>query len=139
MNAKDARKIVEANIKQMMWDLQINMWQVDVLYTMPAGVEENTYGQANMLIDYKKATISLRASTFKTYTEVLDCLLHELFHIVLAEFDLHHDVALQMTRNNHEQESLRRVWAHTVERGVWGLETMFKHGIGYVYPCDRQT
>jgi hypothetical protein len=114
-----------------MWDFQVNMWTIDIVYTQAPPDESWTmqvqlnaaYHQANILIDYER---------HDTADEVRAALQHELLHIVLAPFESY--VALSKNLCGTSQAKLNALdgQAHiSIEQVVWNLENLLKHGLRY--------
>lgn len=131
-----AAVLIKENLKQMMWDLQINMWQVTFLWNdMPS--DNDAMMDVQILPDYKIARIRMRLSKIDDDKHFLSCLLHELIHVLLGEGDIRDDVVMQFARNDEERHVVNRVVAYGAERMVWAIETALVHGLKYVFPMYR--
>lgn len=136
MTLERAKELIELNLKQMMWDLQVNMWTVTIVWDEKPEADDSQ-ADVQLIIDYKIARIRFRLETIRDDEHFLECVLHELFHIVLAGYDLYSDSMFQFCDTERDKAQHNRLWVHVSERAVWNMEAMFKHGIKYVYPMYR--
>ena len=137
MPLERAKELIDLNLNVMMRDLQVHMWTVVMLWDEKP-CSPDSQADVTLVIDYKIARIRFRLESIKDDKHFLDCLLHELFHIVLADYDLYSDVMFQNCTTEAAKCQHNRVWTHVSERAVWNMEQMFHHGIMYVYPMYRK-
>lgn len=131
MDRSAVRRIVEANLARLMGELGVRHWTVDVDYDFRGhddGTPGRTVGRCVNLLDYDRATIHLDPDGLDDEAEVLDVLRHELFHVVLAPYDLFGNVVEELTKGNPKlDKAAARVWRHAQERAVAALERMYEN------------
>lgn len=116
MDASEVKAIVDLCINDMMDALAIPHWRLDVQY---GPCEHSNWGaQCERDINYVDATITIDPMKVNKTSDVISALRHELFHVMLAHFDLVRDCL----PNQHAEA---RVWSYALESTVVVLEKMF--------------
>ena len=107
--------------------LGLHQWEISVGYAAEPADDDGSLkrGECTRLIDYHSAHISLNPDAFADDAAVLVTLRHELFHIVLAPFDLYTSAVDRIELPEVAVELLDRVRDHAIERAVAGLERMW--------------
>jgi hypothetical protein len=129
MDRSEVRAIVGREIGPLMQRLGIDHWDVTVSYASSAEDSDGwiEHGRCTRMIDYNKATITLNPESFNDEMAVLKTLRHELFHVVLAPFDLYSSAVDQVIDGDHAAHGLvDRVWTHACEGAVIALERMYR-------------
>jgi len=108
--------------------LGLGEWQISVGYdsALGNGGEGVTRGECSRLIDYQSAHITLNPDAFANDGGVLATLRHELFHIVLAPFDLYTSAVERIDLSDDATELLDRIRDHAIEQTVIALERMYQ-------------
>jgi hypothetical protein len=120
-------RVVLKHLPRLSAHLGLHQWEVSVGYAAEPADDDGSLkrGECTRLIDYHSAHISLNPDAFADDTAVLVTLRHELFHIVLAPFDLYTSVVEQIELPDIAADLLERVRDHAIERTVAGLERMW--------------
>jgi hypothetical protein len=120
-------RVVSEHLPRLRALLGLNQWEVSVGYAAePADVDGSLKrGECARLVDYHSAHISLNPDAFADEPAVLVTLRHELFHIVLAPFDLYTSAVERIELPEVAADLLERVRDHAAERAVAGLERMW--------------
>jgi hypothetical protein len=127
METSEVREVVEREMPGLLRRLGLGRWKVRVSYAHRAP-EDGTVqrGECTRLVDYDDACITLNPGAFDDEAGVLVTLRHELFHIVLAPFDLFMATAERLVETpSPAADVLDRIWGHAVERAVIALERMY--------------
>ena len=133
MDTSLAQAVVEANIEQMIVDLNVQEWNLRITYERLDG---DTIASVHMLADYKKATITIDPAKHEEGSEVLRSLRHELLHLHLAPYELAEETIYQLL-SEKERRVLSRMMTAACEQAIRNLEGMLEHGFGYVGPAPK--
>jgi hypothetical protein len=108
--------------------LGLSQWQISLGYdsTLGNGEDGVTRGECSRLLDYQSAHITLNPDVFADNGTVLATLRHELFHIVLAPFDLYTSAVERIDLSDDVTELLDRIRDHAIEQTVIALERMYR-------------
>jgi hypothetical protein len=108
--------------------LGLGQWQISLGYdsTLSNGGESVTRGECSRLLDYQSAHITLNPDAFANDDAVLATLRHELYHIVLAPFDLYTSAVERIDLSDDATELLDRIRDHAIEQTVIALERMYR-------------
>lgn len=90
--------------------------------------------------DYNRSTITIDPAVHDDEAEVLDSLVHELCHAVLAPFDVYREAMLQLVpdfNSSPEGKQEDRYWTYFVEQAVANLERMYR-GLSSAAPPQPQ-
>jgi hypothetical protein len=122
-----AERVVCKRLPQLSAQLGLNQWEITVGYISEPADDDGCLkrGDCTRLVDYQSAHISLNPDAFADEAAVLVTLRHELFHIVLAPFDLYTGAVESIDLPNAAHDLLERVRDHAVERAVAGMERMW--------------
>jgi nitric oxide synthase oxygenase domain/subunit len=116
------KAIVEANIERLMEAIGIPHWRLTVYYEAP----ENPNWKASCDrsgADYWRASITIDPKHANDADDVIDSLVHELLHIVLAPFDLYRNaVTPHIAVDTPEGRQEQVIWTHVMEQTVLTLE-----------------
>lgn len=127
MDTSTVRAIVGREIEPLLRRLGVPHWHVRVVYR-PEGPDDRQIlrrGECDRFVDYNHATISMNPEAFETEEDVLDTLRHEVFHIVLASFDVFLHAVMAAVECEAQRRTLRSVWTHAAEQGVVALGRMY--------------
>lgn len=114
----------------MMWDLQVNMWSVNISYCRSEGRLAGAKATCTRKMEYMIATITIDPNMAHDEEDVLRSLRHELLHLVLAPFDLYMQTMFQAVTGDAALERIEsKQWDHAVESAVVSLERMLDHGL----------
>lgn len=143
MDRSAVKAIVDREIEPLKARLGIPHWRIVVTYgpvSDPGRVAEGHRGMAECrrAAPYERATITLDHEQHDDETEVVDSLIHELLHVVLAPFDLYRNFATKFievgTTADGQEDTL---FAHCIEQAVRNLERMH-WGLSKVGGPDRK-
>lgn len=136
MDLSEVRRIVDEHLPFMLWDLQVNMWDVRISYEpFRAEVEEGVAGQNSYDTDYDHCHIQIDPSRADTEEDVLRTLRHELLHLITSPIvDPEEHIRPFLTKE--QQEALRTMLRHAEERIVLNIERMLDGG--YRLPLGRR-
>ena len=126
MDKSQCKAIVDANLKQMVWQLQIQNWRLEIDYRSLGC--EGAKGQCTINTPYDRAYIELDPEAFETESEVLDTLRHELLHVVMAPFDLYHTTVFETLEGESSRKVANHMFTHVAEQLVVKLERLLDHG-----------
>jgi len=120
-------RVVSAHLPRLSAQLGLNHWEISVGYAAEPPADDGSLkrGECTRLVDYHSAHISLNSDAFADEAAVLLTLRHELFHIVLAPFDLYTSAVERIELPDIAADLLERVRDHAAERAVAGLERMW--------------
>ncbi len=97
-------------------------------------LEDDTDATCSRNLPYDLATVEFDPNQIKDVDHFLDVLAHELFHIVLAPFDLyrsHYCAALEPKSTEDKREDV--LWANSVERTILNLERLWRRHMKALY------
>lgn len=124
MDQSKVKEIVDRESPEMVRLMALDEWTIIFKYDYTA---EKTYAECNALLDYRRATINFNPATFETEMDVITTLRHELFHVVLACYNLYNEtVDTVLTASSLEAKTLARIWIYVQEQGVVALELMWE-------------
>jgi len=120
-------RVVLEHLPRLSVQLGLHQWEISAGYAAEPADDDGSLkrGECTRLIDYHSAHISLNPEAFADEAAVLVTLRHELFHIVLAPFDLYTSAVERIELPEVAEELLERVRDHAIERAVAGLERMW--------------
>ncbi len=128
MKRSDIDAILAEHLPRLSAALGLHRWEITVGYedADPDGDGHLQRGECTRLVDYESAHISLNPSALADQDAVLATLRHELFHVVLAPFDLYQAAVERAGLQAPVTDLIGRVWDHAVERSVAALERMWQ-------------
>lgn len=124
MDRSAVAQVVAEHIARLSAQCGLHQWEISIGYHAEPADDDGSLkrGECTRLIDYNSAHISLNPDAFADEAAVLVTLRHELFHIVLAPFDLYTSAVERIELPDVAEELLDRVRDHAIERCVAGLE-----------------
>lgn len=129
MDRSAVKAIVDREIEGLKSLLGIEGWKIRVGYHAEDsdGDGHLRRGECTRMVDYGAAYITINPEAFEAESEVVETLRHELFHVVLAPFDLYWSAVERMDSDDRGdvRAVLSRVWDHSCERAVANLDKMF--------------
>src|SRR5262245_40620119 len=127
MNGSTVERVVFEHLPALSQRLGLSDWEISLSYDSTLGTGDNgiTRGECTRLVDYQSAHITLNPEAFNSDELVLSTLRHELFHVVLAEFDLYTSAVDRLDLGARAEDVLDRVRDHAIERCVAALERMY--------------
>lgn len=137
MDRSKVKEIVDAHINEYKNLFGIDHWRVEVDYDLRNDRTEIgwTAGTCTKLVDFEEAGISFDVEAMEDECQVLRVLRHELFHIVLAPFDILTNALLPVVEKDDVLcRMCEKIRQHAVEKAVINLERMYRglsgHGDG---------
>ena len=127
MDQSAVERVVAEHLAQLSAKCGLHQWDIAVSYESrsPDGDGGWTRGECTRLVDYHSAHISLNPAAFADDAGVLLTLRHELFHIVLAPFDLYVSAVEGIELPEVAADLLEGIADHATERTVAGLERLW--------------
>lgn len=130
MDRSEAERIVKANLGPLAEAMCVGHWKITVEFGRCSN--PNWSAECTRVAEYEKAWITIDPECLNTEAAVLESLRHELFHIVLAPFDLYRDA---MTRAIEPDSAAERqevcLWRSQVEKAVLNMERLWKYSQVY--------
>jgi hypothetical protein len=121
------QRVASENLGNLKRRLGLQGWEIGLGYSAEASHDGSLdRGECTRLIDYQSAHISLNTEAFEWPDQVVATLRHEMFHVVLAPFDLYTSAVENLDLDPDTAEVLERVKQHALERCVAGLERMWE-------------
>jgi hypothetical protein len=119
--------IVLEHLPRLSAALGLHHWEITVGYDSALGGDGpgTIRGECTRLVDYQSAHVLLNPESLADEDAVLTTLRHELFHIVLAPFDLYTSAVERLDLPEVTEGLLERVRDHAIERAIAGLEHMW--------------
>lgn len=137
MDRSEVKAIVDRELTPLCRRLGIDHWTIKYrVEARPADGDAGTLakGECTRLVDYDDAFVTLNAEAFDDEAQVMKTLRHELFHIVLAPFDIFWQ-AVEQAVDAERWKILDCIWKHAVEQAVICLERMH-YGLTQTTPAD---
>ena len=127
MDRSAVESLVVRHLSRLSARCGLHQWEITCGYAGEPAADDGTLnrGECTRLIDYHSAHITLNPDAFTDESGVLATLRHELFHIVLAPFDLYTSAVEGLELPTAAAELLERVRDHALERAVAGVERMW--------------
>jgi hypothetical protein len=127
MDRSAVAAIVAAHLPRLSAQLGLHHWEISVGYCAEPADKDGSLkrGECTRLVDYHSAHVNLNPEAFADEAAVLVTLRHELFHIVLAPFDLYSSAVERIELPEVAVGLLERVRDHAAETAVAGLERMW--------------
>ncbi len=128
MDRSRVEAVVAKHLPGLQAELGLDRWTIQISYEA-TGADGDGYlrlGECTRLVDYESACFTLNPEGFSDEAAVLKTLRHELFHVVLAPFDLYLAAVERLGLTSPTAEVVGRVWDHAAERGVAALERMWR-------------
>jgi hypothetical protein len=127
MDKSTLKAMVDREIEPLMRRLGIPHWRVTVSYGLVegSGLNRRFHGECNRSVDYNQAHITLDPETLDDEAHALKVLRHELYHVVLAPFDVYSNAVDAAVGTGTTTNILGSVWTHAVEQAAINLERMF--------------
>jgi hypothetical protein len=142
MDRSAVKEIVDREVESLRHRLGIEDWKIRVEYHAEGPDDDGGLSRAECtrLVDYGIACISINHEALEAEAEVIETIRHELFHVVLAPFDLHRSAVERMDFDDAKaaRAVLSRVWDHSCERAVANLEKMYQR-LSESPPCPMPT
>ncbi len=128
MDIASVQAIVDRELPPLCKQMGVTFWKIVVEYRCEDQDTDGRLrrGECTRLIDYLDACITLNPEAFDDEAMVLRTLRHELFHVILAPFDLFKAVVDNAVEDRIKSAMLNRVWHHALETAVIGLEVMWE-------------
>jgi hypothetical protein len=146
MDRSKVAAVVDEHLLPLAGFLFVGDWKIDVEFGhIEGGGPDGCFRMTcKRMISYKHAIIHVDPEQFNgDDIDILDCLFHEMAHVVHSPFDLFYEAAAEAYGFGSEESplisSLRRVWSHCCEETVKNLEWSWSHGGWRDAYLDRMT
>lgn len=128
MDKDEVKAIVAREIGPLLGRLGISHWNIRVSYHAGGEDEDGTVtrGECTRLVNYDDAHLVFYPEQLADEADVLKTLRHELFHVVLAPFDLYTTAVDKLGLDDALQRVVDMVWYHAVEKAVINLERLYR-------------
>lgn len=142
MKRKKLKKIVNKHIDFMLWDMQLNDWDIAVEYgNASVGLREREGGGyaacVSMQPEYEKALITLDPDYHHSEKDVLESLRHELIHLLHSDFALYRDTVGEfIERDSAAWSACDLAYQTACEKTALRIERMLDHG--YKIPLGKR-
>ncbi len=128
MDRSEVKAIVERELETLQKRLGLPHWRIVVGYEPESLNDPNMIrrGECVRMVDYNSTRVVLNPEAFDEESDVLATLRHELFHVVLAPFDVvFNAVAPALEGNDVLRQSVESVRSHAEEQAVINLNRMY--------------
>lgn len=127
MDRSEIRAVLNRSLRPMRAVLSLSDWHVDfVLESMEGTFIAECVADPN----YSKARLTFDHDGYKREADVLESLLHEYLHVVLARYELYRKAVRPLIEDDNAWASLEEVYVNASEDTVRRLEDMLRHGLG---------
>lgn len=131
MDKSAALAYLGQHLKSLADFLCVNHWRF-TLRCEP--LEGDVYARVIVDVDYDRATILVDHEKHDTDQELLDSLAHELFHVVVAPFEIYVKVATSHIPAGTPSENVEaRIRTHCGEQLVRNLERIWQYELRSLY------
>lgn len=126
MDASDVVKVVAEHLPRLQRELGLVHWTFRVRAEFLTSDDPTFRRFGNVLRDVsrERAHVEINPDEVENAVDVVRVLRHEMFHCVLAPFDLYAEAVEKFVSDKTALESVRRVWEHACEQAVVGLERL---------------
>ena len=139
MDRSEAKKIIERELPKLRKAMGLGHWDYSWSLGPCSSREERgekivTRAYCNIALEYEKFFIQIDSDEIDDEETLLSILRHELFHVVLAPFELVRETFVPDFEDeppSKEMRSTRKVWHHSVEKAVIALERLWANGEDY--------
>lgn len=123
MTEQEMRDWVEANFQEKLREFGLGWWRVDL--TWGRASDPNHAMECSSKPEYEQSFVTIDIEQCKQLTleQFVDCIEHELMHIIHAPFGLFWDMVLANVHKDHH-DSIQTSWSHAAELTVRHLERM---------------
>lgn len=129
MDESEVREIVNANIRQMRWALQLQDWEFKIEYAcLGHSSQETVKAECSPDPKYKHAVIVFDPAAVESEADVLRSLRHELLHCLYADIETYRKAVAQLL-DDKPFNAVDEFFRHAVESLVGRLERMLDHGL----------
>lgn len=137
MDQSKVKELVNANIKQMRWALQLQDWNIDVTC---GPLEANCGGTCKSDPKRQRACIEINPAAHEDEVDVVTTLRHELLHVLHADFETYRKAVSQLV-DSSTFNAIDEFFSHAAESLVARLERMLDHGlkVGAEAMCKEPT
>jgi hypothetical protein len=127
MDHSEAEAIVRREVKPMLELLGVGHWQVTVHFAaLDLDPRFGTRARVFTYPAYDKAVIEMDPPAFRDEADLIESLRHEVFHILLAPFDvLMETLGPALKHDDVLAETLQSVRQHACEQAVINLERLY--------------
>lgn len=126
MKSSELEALLDVYVPALREVFQLNQyaltWEVGAL-------QEKNCAEISINQDYETASLIFDAAKLDTEEDVIDAVRHELFHVLLAEFETFRRSSYQHVLTPAAQDSLEVLWTSCSERTVVRLERLFDVGV----------
>jgi hypothetical protein len=125
ISEQEVRDVVENNIHALVPRMALSDWRIVVSTTTlePGRVAACTYD-----VSYMRAEIDIDPAQHDDEADVLDSLVHELLHLVVAPFEVYRRVRIAGEEEDPKEEAL---WQIGMERAIKILEDGLAYSLRY--------
>lgn len=125
MTKEEVENYVNINSSRFIKILELDKWKIK--FQFEELQEENdirTLGYCSRVYDYETATICLFWNKFEDEEELRSILIHELCHLLVTPFDVHHNAVYHLL-NKKQKQMAERMYDVSQEKTVIKLQDIF--------------
>ncbi len=122
MNKSTIKKLTNHYLAPVKHALGLSNWTTVIMFDLISPLDDNgliAKAECRKDLDYRKATIRFNTPQIADKQDFLDCLVHELAHLLLAPYDLFRQVVREYFDHrqdgNEGADAIGRVWTHACE------------------------
>jgi len=126
MDKSEIRAILNETLRPMRAALSLNDWYVDFkLESMDGSYVAECVADPN----YTRARLTFDHDAYKNEADLLESLLHEYLHVMLARFELYRKAVRPLIEDENVWASLEEVFVNASEESVRRIEDLLRHGL----------
>lgn len=135
MDESQVKAIVDVNLEQVLWSLQLQDWNLKFEYRCLGHGSDITQAECTPSPRYRKAVIVIDPAAAENEKDVMDSLRHELLHCLIADIETYRKAVGQLLERD-VFNALDELFSDAVEATVRRIEQMLDHGMKKDEPCS---
>lgn len=126
MDKSEVRAVMHDALRPMRTALSLNEWHMDFVL---GALEGNVNAECVADPSYSRAKLTFDPDKYDTKAEVLEGLLHEMLHVLLAKYELYRKAVRPLIDDDRAWASLEEIYVHACEDTTRRLEDLLTHGV----------
>lgn len=127
MDKSEIREVLNESLRPMRAALNLSDWYVDFkLESMEGSYIAECVADPN----YSRVRLTFDHDAYKNATDLLESLLHEYLHVMLARYELYRKAVRPLIDEESVWMSLEEVFINASEESVRRIEDLLRHGVG---------
>jgi hypothetical protein len=119
MDRSACKAIADKHLLRMMRLVGVSHWTIAVSFD---ATKEGTKATCEVFVKYERAEITIDAQKAETPLDVLESLRHELFHVLLANFEVYFQIVQRATKEQELVDLNLYGWQFAQEKTVLNME-----------------